>query len=402
MMIEGSKRLGCVGSRPDTGSAPERAGEEGVIGIAAALALATFIGLFVVMVLEQGTLFAGRTQLQHAADAGARGALMRASFLAIQEGASETELRREAREMAFAAIKGGTILNTAPTRQDFTIELGTYVKGVFNPLETLQGPPQAARVTATPVGGFGAPFSPRTLRSSATAIATYPCRNVVIAADVSLSLRDDELVVKRGIKRAIDGIFGSAADGAGQFGIVGFAGEDLASDSLTAGGVSSVYDLDPADLVGESGRAKRFVDDLRFCDPDNPDCFGTHLQSGLEQAGALFDRMEDTCVEMLILLTDGVPCRAFVPNVGIRGSSAEESRDEALRISAEGASIAPIFLNSAGEADEFSCDGVTQNEPYLSSLASGYGTLLTAGFAIDEIANNIQEALIKVPPVLVE
>lgn len=393
--------------------------EEGAIMPLAAAAAATFLLLFIIMVLEQGTLFAGRTQLQHAADAGARGALMRASQMALEQGMEGAELLTEARSMAFAAIKGGTIIATDPDRRDFTVELGNFEVTSdgkkFVPVSdvtALIGPPQAARVTASPQGGFGALFSSRVLNASAVAVASYPCLNIAITTDASISFVDNESDVKNGIESAIHQIYARPNGGGGELSLVGFAGQDLDTNGVTAGGVSPRFSLtNPNDETA----AVDYIRSLQFCSPRelNPAqldaCLGTDMQSGLEEAREELLAANNECINMIVLLSDGEPCEL----IGGRGSSRSETRAEAARAQGAGISIAPIFLNQADD-QAVPCPNTTpilfslfsgprqSDRDYLQSLASGYGTLLDSGFQVDEIASNIQEALVRVPPVLVE
>ena len=386
-------------------------GEEGAIVVVAAIGAATLL-LFIVMVLEQGTVFAGRTQLQHAADAGARGALMRAAAMANdpKNPMRGDPLREEARAMAFAAIKGGTVIMTTPDRRDFSVELGSFEGGVFRPDGKLTTPPQAARVTASPKGGLGELFnSGRNLNASATAIAAYPCRNVALTTDSSASFVDNEDKVKNGLKTAISDIFANPVGSDGELVVIGFAGENL-TRRVSAGGVSRQFRLNSA--ASDEPAARKFVDDLPFCDLADrtifdfftdpiPDCAGTHMQSALQVARQRLNAIDNQCINMIVLLSDGDPCV-----VAGRGSNKRDTFNEARAANADGISIAPIFLNDkndrAVECPTQDRSFPATDEEFLRALRSGYGALLESEFDVAKIAENIRQALIRIPPVLVD
>ena len=363
----------------------------------------TVLLLFVALVIDQGILFSGRGQLQHAADAGVRAGLMEASARA--ENLSGGQMLSEGRRVAMEVINGTTIIDGGVSDGDVTFEFGSYTRLTgFIPNTSLIGAPQAARVTTSRVGsnGFESIFDTgANLQANAVSVAVFQCRNVVLLQDTSASFRRERAEAVGGLRRAIDQVYSNPYGGDGKLVIIGFAGEDLRNNNLSSGGISPIFDIDGFD--GTRSQAQAYVDSLRFCNAFS--CLGTNMASGFREARrVLTERIDNDCVDIVVLLSDGAPCP-----FGFNGSSKTETRTERNRLVQAGISVAPIFLNRNENDDDgdpatedIECPTEAADPNFLADMASGFGQILKAAIEVNAIAIKVDMALNSIPPVLVE
>ena len=373
-------------------------------GSATLLLLTMSFVLFLVATysLSLGQGFIARNQLQIIADSAAR-----AAVAVVRDGGFELSGRDIASTIALrtTAIEPGIFLvNDDVIFGDYDFDSETFTPGGDEKAPAVQ---VFARRTASSFNGplemaVSLFYGEQDLELTAMSIATFGCREIVIAIDTSLGMEEEfdaALQLARDIKRELEqaprsgdkiGLTFYAADGAtlGEYASGGGA--------FWAGGAPSYLSLlsdSGAEIdagltaFGLEGECESFRDTLPG--GGRGSCAGKGDQWGIDQSLELFDQMGiDACSvsreRLIVLITSGMPCAVFGPAVGdfatpYYGGTRADAVAAAERADALGVSIAPVRIDRGDPAEGDYCRNIPlafrspgQPNGYLNSLARGF------------------------------
>ena len=363
---------------------------EGNVALVVALSLPVLV-LFLVMVIDVGLGYVGRAQLQSVADSAARGALVESTRTGRSGGAGLAQ--RLARETS--VVDGGVELGT-----DTDVEWGTYDFGSGQfavSTSRLAPPPQAVRVTArrsqeSPSGALGGLFGP--IQVEAGAVASYRCRDVVIAQDTSNSFQQEIDRAKQGLRGVADAL-AQSPPGATRVGLVSFR-------------ASATVELGLLPIPDQAQALTRAIQSLEACESFAL-CAGTSHGHALHLATQMLLNDPSPCDadRLILLVSDGVPCgpdgttlQAPDPRVEPFGRI-EGALDRAALARAEGISIAPILLAVPGGVGCTTPQGIVATDPVFNAqLAAGFGMAAVTSRP-DQLPDVVLRALGGFPVVLV-
>jgi hypothetical protein len=401
----------------------------------------TVLLLFLAFALDQGVRYAGRTQLQQMVDAAAQAALV----AILKPGGDRTTAEAAAR-----AVAANTDIMQGFNPATLVVDFGRYNFGapaserVFT-MET-NGALQAVRVSAAKSGenSFSSFFMPANkVSADAESIAALRCRNVVFVQDVSSSFRDDIANIQQALKATVAALARQDAFSGVQsrVGLVAFRNivvpaattQNLVAPSDSA--ITAAIDRlsDPGVLC--TGSIKQ-VSANRF---QVPACVGSDMEGGLEVAEELLEPGRgklDQCEDMVLTISDGVPCEVtpanvdtnpndgtiveFAPALNGEPQGGGSTRADTLSYvdrEMQSMSIAVLTANSDALArptrslDDYlkTCPTDAEatasmqqvNASFAASLIQGFGEAFSSSRVPAEMAAEMTTALQTVPPVVV-
>ena len=355
---------------------PGRRRERGVVSVFVVIALIVLIG-FVALALDNGYVLVTRSQLQNASDAAAL-----AAAVSIREGSTLGAAAADA--VATAAENRAGDANVVIDAGD--VEFGSFdfdgrefVSGGFAGVTAVRV--TASRAAGSPQGPLQLLLAPVLGLDAANVVATSTAalgrRDVMLVQDVSGSFRD-ELPQARDALR--DYVLATEAQGLSgdRIGLAIFSNESRLEREL-----SEIPEERPA-LIGT-------ID--TFPHSDSIDAFdgftdiGDGLNEGIDE---LLDKARSSSQQVIILVSDGVPCPSSRrPNAL---NAVDRAEDEDI-------SIFTVYLDQPGTT---TCSGTTQGDSaFMRQLVSGFGK-----FYETTNANDLDDILVSIvaemPMVLVE
>jgi Flp pilus assembly protein TadG len=323
-----------------------RSAERGIVTVAVALLLVPLI-LLAGLGIDVGQMMIARGQLQNATDAAAMAAMG-----ALRDTGSFAQARQQASDVARAHIVGGQPLDIETsdvTFGEFTFSNRSFSGGSGG------GGSTAVQVQAG--RGIDLAFGPLLGRTRSNldtlAVATLGKRELVLVQDATGSFFEE-------IEDARDADHALLA----RMGEQGFAGDEF---GLVEFEVASVVLHELESIATHLSSMHSAIDDITLCRPGP--CRGTNVAVGLEDAIEMLENSTETSAQVIVLVSDGVPCAP--------GNTAETRRREQAALDAAqaaedaGISIFTVFLDAPGAGQ---CSGVSQGNPNLMrQLARGFG-----------------------------
>jgi Flp pilus assembly protein TadG len=358
-----------------------RENEQGVVMVYIALGMTT-LALFLALALDVGEAYLARTQLQGAADAGARAALQ----VLMREGGTQAQ----ARAVAVQTANGSTVVNggvqIAPT--DVVFGDFDYNTNSFRAGQTLLA--VAVQVTARrSQGSVSGPLDGLLLDMDVNAMGVAaatppPCRDVVAVLDTTASFQDEIDQAKAAVLRLVD----------------------LLSDGRTQTRLGLVtFDVTASvrfPLVSLPSARSQFrmptppgVPNIEACPcSSNCTCTGTDQAVGIDAARQLFANSPSSCgaEKLIILVSDGVPCRGnFGPGGRTQGGTTQGAIAAADRADSASIHLSPIMYIDPGGV-QCSLSGYRSPADFNDALARGRGQAYDTPNA-SQLSSLIQEAL---------
>ena len=371
-------------------SCSRRASERGAV---LPLVLVAFpaCALALLLVLDIGLSAVGREQLQSVADSAARGALTESTRSGRQGGTLLAQ--RLARE---ASVVGGGV-ELAP---GLDVEWGTFdfrTSEFTRSTSLLAPPPQAVQVTARrsegsvsgALRGLTGPID-----ASATAVASYRCRDVVLAQDASTSFQEEIDQAKRGLRELVDALALSSS-GSTRVGLVAFQSR-----------ATVLLPLTPVPERAQSVTSA--ILSLSAC-PSLAACGGTNQGHAIDVALQMLAADPSSCDAdpLIILVSDGVPCGPDGTTLSPPDPDLEPfgripgALERAAAARDQGVSVAPILLAVPGSPGCTTPQGPVATDPVFNAqLAGGFGEPLVTRRA-DELPETLLRTIGTFPIVLV-
>lgn len=347
-----------------------------------------------------GQVLVTQTHIQVTADAASR-----AAAAAIRDGAFELGARDIATLVALqtTAIEPGVFLAT----NDVLFGDYDYERGVFNEGGDEFAPAVRvfARRTNNSVFGplniaVGLFYRPQSFELEASATASFGCREVVFAIDVSGGM-EEELTEALDIAREFKALLDARQRSGDRMGLTFYAADGVGLPEFATSGspfwVGGVPE--PLSLLDENGsevedgltawQQEGVCQDFRESLPGGSrgSCAGRGDHHGIDQALALFGT-EEFCASprerLIVLITSSPPCAVWghvvsQPSRPYLGGTADDAVAAADRADAIGVSIAPIAVDAGAPGDGDWCDDATlalqepgSTEAYLETLRRGF------------------------------
>lgn len=352
--------------------------------------------------LALGQGFIARDQLQIIADSVARAAVG-----IVRDGGSPLQARAQTRTdiaQQISAIEPGiALLDGDLIFGDYDFDTATFTPqgDQYAPAVRVQARRDASFNGALRIAA-GLFYREQNIELSATAIATFGCREVVIAIDASGGMEEEfdlALQVAADFKREMQ----DASRSGDKIGLTFYAAEAASLSEYAASGGAFWPGGDPGSLsqlsengnlidaglaaFGFEGTCAGFRE--RLPGAGRGSCAGKGDHHGIDQALDLFDEMGiDACSvskeRLIILITSGTPCAVFGPAIGdfgtpFFGGTRIQAIAAANRAESLGVSIAPIRVDAGDPSSGDYCQGQplafkTPGMPnaYLNSLARGF------------------------------
>ena len=332
--------------------------EAGVVQIIVLGALVTLIGA-AALALDSGLLMATRAQLQVAADAGAQ-----AAIIELRNGAPLDHVAQVASDVSnlnWSAYGDGTATSPVDvTFGAFDLDTGAFVPGGTAGATAVEvtAQRQADLVFAPVLSLLGLVVGDPQV--SASGVAAMGERDVVLVQDVTLSFVEE-----------ID----EAREALGDF-TMAMVNQSLSGDRIGlvtfAEGATGELDLTP--IPGQMAEVLDAIDTFSHCTSATPACTGTHIAPGINEAMQQFSaQSSDANEQVIILVSDGVPCLPNDPNETL--SRREAARAAAEAADAAGVNIYSVFLDKPISGNVY-CWGVSNSiaDPDLmEELVAGTG-----------------------------
>jgi len=306
----------------------ERRRQEGAASLVIVYGMAALL-LVLVLAIDSGAIFTGRTQLQSVADAAARAAL--GALTQADPDADPTMVRTEMEDMARTVAAGTGVtqggLDTSASASDVQITFGRYdfKSNTFTALTNTGVIPSAVRVdvqrssssSSGPlqrVFGSGAGFD-----VAASSISAFRARNLVVLVDTSASFAESIVLVQAALEATFSRI--TLEGGLDEVGLVAFrnhvvdrtdTGQLVTSDRLISPGSGGRLN------AGLQRQIDALDDDSVLCkvtttDPPLPFCVGTDLAGAFVRAESLLRNAQNTNENIVVVLADGDPCEIKSP-----------------------------------------------------------------------------------------
>ena len=278
----------------------------------------TTLLLFLILAIDQGVLYAGRTQLQQLSDSASRAAL-----LALAE---PNSTRADAITAANTIAANTSLMQGGNARTNLQVEFGSFDfaasgDGFVPEAMPLEAKPQAVRVTTSKTGenALRSLLTGSVINANAEGTAALRCRNIVILQDVSSSFRDDIGKIQDALRKTLQLLADQQGTSSisNRVGLVAFRNRVVAAattprmvPATDASIRNAINALDDPGVVCNGSVERRGIPP--FVEYFVPACVGTDLIEGLEAAENLLapgNGKLGTCQDLILTVTDGVPCR---------------------------------------------------------------------------------------------
>lgn len=348
-----------------------------------------------------GQTYIANAQLQTVADAGSR-----AAVAMIRDGEFPLRARAKANEIAVRtrAIELGHFLaDGAVVFGDYDYYTGVFTPGGNNKATAVKI--DADRTSSAFLGpleiAVGLYYNENTVEVSTSSIATFGCREVVFAIDVSGGMEeelDTALQLVSDFKEAMD----DSPHSGDKIGLTFYAaGAASLREFSRSSGFWSGGQPDPLSqlsrrgvhidtgltAMGLEGTCQNFRDSLPG--GQRGSCAGKGDNLGIDRALDLFDEMGTASCSVenervIVLMSAGMPCVVFGPALNdfstpYFGGTKDDAYEAADRAAARNVTIVPIHVDEGAPGDNNYCQGIPLafHEPgipevYLATLARGW------------------------------
>jgi hypothetical protein len=388
--------------------------------------------LFLLLVIDSGVVYVGRTQLQQRVDAAARAAMLELSRV----GSTRASAEQEANEVA----DKNSLMQDGITPTTLKVEFGKYIfsgeKPGFTPNTDPMMTPQAVKVSINKSGGqaFRSLLTGAEINVSAESVAALRCRNIVFVQDVSSSFKEDIGKIQAALRATVDLLASQESFNAvgTRVGLVAFR------NIVPAGGTTGKL-LAPDDPALRAA-IEALSDPRILCDRELdrinmtvPRCVGSNMLAALQETERLLapgnGRLE-ACEDLVLTISDGVPCKIDQSDLAFGFTFAREpasepagggsTRDETLAFvnrsmratrsiavlttntgTPGGGGITESFDNFLRECPETRGQGREIDVEFANKLVSGFGQSLESDLSPSELAEQMDAAMRSIPPVIV-